>query len=206
MITVDTREHLIPQIKDLLATSILGEDVPEFEFKCLPLADYLLENESHTFLIERKSVADFCGSYRELKPRLAKMRKLDYERTGLLLEGTYVVSQGMVWLREGSQLKARMSYKTMSNFLTHQQDMGTKLFHSMCLEETLWRLIHIHNYLPRLEEPTPAIKAGSAVEWLAELPGIGSSKLKYLKENYSTPFEAVTKGLPTKARQLLEKW
>jgi len=205
MITVDTREHLIPQIKDLLATSILGEDVPPFEFKCLPLADYLLENGSHTFLIERKSIADFCGSYRELKSRLARMRKLDYERTGLLLEGTYVVSQGMVWLREGTQLKARMPYRTMSNFLTHQQDMGTKLFHTMNLEESIWRLIHIYNYLLKLDEPNPAIKAGSPLEWIAELPGIGPQTLLTLQKEYATPLEAL-QNLPRKAKQLLESW
>jgi len=205
MITVDTREHLIPQIKDLLATSILGEDVPPFEFKCLPLADYLLENGSHTFLIERKSIADFCGSYRELKSRLARMRKLDYERTGLLLEGTYVVSQGMVWLREGTQLKARMPYRTMSNFLTHQQDMGTKLFHTMNLEESIWRLIHIYNYLLKLDEPKPAIKAGSPLEWIAELPGIGPQTLLTLQKEYATPLEAL-QNLPRKAKQLLESW
>lgn len=205
MITVDTREHLIPQIKDLLATSILGEDVPPFEFKCLPLADYLLENGSHTFLIERKSIADFCGSYRELKSRLARMRKLDYERTGLLLEGTYVVSQGMVWLREGTQLKARMPYRTMSNFLTHQQDMGTKLFHTMNLEESIWRLIHIYNYLLKLDEPKPAIKAGSPLEWIAELPGIGPQTLLTLQKEYATPLEAL-QNLPKKTKQLLESW
>jgi len=205
MITVDTREHLIPQIKDLLATSILGEDVPPFEFKCLPLADYLLENGSHTFLIERKSIADFCGSYRELKSRLARMRKLDYERTGLLLEGTYVVSQGMVWLREGTQLKARMPYRTMSNFLTHQQDMGTKLFHTMNLEESIWRMIHIYNYLLKLDEPKPAIKAGSPLEWIAELPGIGPQTLLTMQKEYATPLEAL-QNLPRKAKQLLESW
>lgn len=205
MITVDTREHLIPQIKDLLATSILGEDVPPFEFKCLPLADYLLENGSHTFLIERKSIADFCGSYRELKSRLARMRKLDYERTGLLLEGTYVVSQGMVWLREGTQLKARMPYRTMSNFLTHQQDMGTKLFHTMNLEESIWRLIHIYNYLLKLDEPKPAIKAGSPLEWIAELPGIGPQTLLTMQKEYATPLEAL-QNLPKKTKQILESW
>ena len=205
MITIDTREHLIPQIKDLLASSIMGEDVPRFEFKCLPLADYLLENNGHTFLIERKNIADFCGSYQELKTRLAKMRKLDYERTGLLIEGTYVVSQGMVWLREGSQLKARMPYHTMSNFLTHQQDMGTKLFHTMCLEETIWRLIYIHNYLPRLDEPTPAIKAGSPIEWLSELPGIGPKAILAMQQEYATPLEAL-QNLPKKAKQVLENW
>lgn len=204
-ITVDTREHFIPQIKDLLATSIIGEDIPEFEFKCLNLADYLILNGTHSALIERKSINDFVGSYRELKPRLAKMRKLDYERTGLLLEGTYIVNQGMVWLREGRELKARMSYKTMSNFLTHQQELGTKLYHTMNLEESIWRLIYIHNYLPKLDIPTPCIKCGSPQEWFSELPGVGQKTLQELQEKYSSPLEAL-QNLPKKSKQLLEKW
>ncbi len=205
MITIDTREHFIPQIKDLLATSIIGEGVPSFRFHCLPLADYLIENGNHTFLIERKSIADFAGSYRELKSRLAKMRKLDYERTGLLLEGTYTVANGSIWLYEGGQLHPRMSYRTMSNFLTHQQELGTRLYYTINLEETIWRLIHIHNYLVKLDTPTPTIKAGSVIEWMSELPGIGPKSLQELKERYSSPLEAL-QNLPKKSRQLLEKW
>ncbi len=205
MITIDTREHLIPKIKDMLATSIIGPDVPEFIFHCLPLADYLIENNGHTFLIERKSISDFVGSYRELKSRLAKMRKLEYERTGLLLEGTYTVSNGMIWLYEGRNLVPRMSYKTMSNFLTHQQELGTRLYHTMNLEETVWRLIYINNYLPKLDEPTPAIKAGSPIEWISELPGIGPKALLTMQKEYASPLEAL-QNLPKKARQLLESW
>jgi len=205
MITVDTREHLIPQIKDLLVTKIIGEDVPQFQFHCLPLADYLIENSSHNILIERKSIADFCGSYRELKSRLSKMRKCDFERIGLLLEGTYVVANGQVFLNESGQLKPRMSYKAMSNFLTHQEELGVRLYHTMNLEETIWRLIHIHNYLPKLDVPNPTIKAGSAVEWLSELPGLGPAKLKSLQETYKTPLDAIN-GLPTSVKKLLEEW
>ncbi len=204
-ITVDTREKFTSAIKDLLSSSIIGSDVPEFIFKCLPIGDYLLENEGHTYLIERKNISDFVGSYRELKSRLARMRKLDYERTGLLLEGTYTVSQGMIWLREGSELRARMSYKTMSNFLTHQQELGTRLYHTMNLEETVWRLIYIHNYLLKLDAPTPTIKAGSPIEWIAELPGIGPKALLTMQKEFKTPLEAL-QNLPKKSRQLLEKW
>lgn len=205
VITVDTREKFSNRIKDLLATSIIGPDVPEFVFKCLPLADYLIENNGHTFLIERKSISDFVGSYRELKSRLARMRKLDYERTGLLLEGNYIVSNGMIWLYEGRNLVPRMSYKTMSNFLTHQQELGTRLYHTMGLEETIWRLIYIHNYLPRLDEPIPAIKAGSPTEWISELPGIGPKHLLTMKQEFKSPLEAL-QNLPSKARKLLESW
>ena len=206
-IIVDTREHFIPQIKDLLVTSILGENIPEFRFACLGKdgGDYLLENEGHTALIERKSISDFVGSYRDLKPRLAFMRLMGYERTGLLLEGTYTVAQGMVWLYESNELKARMSYKTMSNFLTHQQELGTKLYHTMNLEETIWRLIYIHNYLPRLSVPIPVIKCGSPAELLVQLPGIGQSTIKKMQETYKTPLDAIN-GLKGKARQSLESW
>jgi ERCC4-type nuclease len=205
LITVDTREHHIPKIKDMLATTIIGDDVPQFNFHVLPLADYLIENNDHSILIERKSIADFVGSYRELKSRLAKMRKLDYERTGLLLEGTYTVAQGSVWLYEGRDLKPRMSYKTMSNFLTHQQELGTRLYHTMNLEETIWRLVHLHNYLPKLDTPVATIKAGSPIEWISELPGIGQKTLQELQSMYSSPLEAI-QNLPKKSRQLLEKW
>ena len=206
MITVDTREHFIPQIQDLLVSKIVGPDIPQFEFHCLPLADYLIENNSHNILIERKSIADFCSSYKELKPRLAKMRKLDYERIGLLLEGTYHVANGQIWLREGTDLKPRLSYRVFSNFITHQEELGVRLYHTMNLEETIWRLIHIHNYLPKLEIPNPSIKAGSAIEWISELPGIGPKKLKDLQEKYPTPLRALLDGLPEKTKHLLEVW
>ncbi|MDD3045674.1 MAG: ERCC4 domain-containing protein [Candidatus Delongbacteria bacterium] len=204
-IQVDTREHLIPQIKDFLATSIIGPEVPEFSFKCLPIGDYLLENEGHTQIFERKSIQDFVGSYRELKPRLARMRLLDYDRTGLLLEGTYTIAQGMVWIYEGGELKSRMSYKTMCNFLTHQQELGTRMYRTLSLEETIWKLIHIHNYLPKLSEPTPALKCGSATELFVQLPGIGPKSVKKLKETYITPYDALL-NLSGKSKKVLEKW
>ena len=204
-IQVDTREHFIPQIKDFLATSIIGPEVPEFSFKCLPIGDYLLENEGHTQIFERKSIQDFVGSYRELKPRLARMRLLDYDRTGLLLEGTYTIAQGMVWIYEGGELKSRMSYKTMCNFLTHQQELGTRMYRTLSLEETIWKLIHIHNYLPKLSELTPALKCGSATELFVQLPGIGPKSVKKLKETYITPYDALL-NLSGKSKQCLEKW
>ena len=205
MIIVDTREHLIPEIKELLTTSIIGESVPEFKFQCLPLADYLLENSGHSALIERKSIQDFVGTYRELKKRLAKMRLLNYERTGLLLEGTYTVANDLVWLYEGNELKSRMSYKTMCNFLTHQQELGTRIYYTLSLEETIWKLIYIHNYLPKLDVPSPVMKCGNPTELLVQLPGIGSETIKKLKDKYDSPLEAIN-NLPNKAKQSLEKW
>jgi len=205
MIVVDTREHFIPQIQDLLVTKILGPEIPEFQFRCLPLADYLLENSGHSILIERKSISDFCGSYRTLKTRLAKMRKLDYDRIGLLLEGTYTIANSQIWLYDGNTLRKGMSYQTFSNFLTHQQELGVRLYYTLNLEETVWRLIHIHNYLPKLDAPTSTIKAGSASEWLSELPGIGPKTLLTMKEKYKTPLEAIL-DLPEKAKRMLESW
>ena len=174
-IQVDTREHLIPQIKDHLVTSIIGPEVPEFIFKCLPLADYLLDNDGHTILIERKSVSDFSSSFKELKGRLAKMRLLEYDRTGLLLEGTYSVAQGYIWFYRSGELVPGIKYSTMCNFLTHQQELGTRMYRTLSLEETIWKLIHIHNYLPKLDEPAPVLKCGSATELFVQLPGIGPS-------------------------------
>jgi hypothetical protein len=204
-IVVDTREHFIDEIKDLLVSSIIGEEVPPFEFRCLPLGDYSLEYAGCSMLIERKSVSDFCGTYRELKRRLAKMRKLDYERTGLLIEGTYKVANGSVWLWENHELHDRMRYRTMCNFLTHQQELGTRLYHTMCLEETIWRLIHIHNYLPALDEPVPALKCGTPAELLVQLPGIGPKSVLKLQQKYATPLDALN-NLPTETKKLLEKW
>lgn len=204
MITIDTREHLAPQIKDLLVTSIIGPEIPEVRFHCLSLGDYLLENGGHNILLERKSISDFCGSYKTLKERLANMRRTDYERIGLLLEGTYIINDGQIWLYEGSQLKPRMSYRAFSNFITHQEELGVRLYHTMNLEETIWRLIHIHNYLPRLDSPNPVIKAGSPIEWIAELPGIGQKSLQELRQ-LPTPWDALN-NLPKKARSMLKKW
>ena len=204
MITIDTREHIAPQIKDLLVTSIVGPEIPEVRFHCLPLGDYLLENCGHNILLERKSISDFCGSYRNLKERLAKMRRTDYERIGLLLEGTYTINDGQIWLYEGCQLKPRMSYRAFSNFITHQEELGVRLYHTMNLEETMWRLIHIHNYLPRLDSPNPVIKAGSPIEWIAELPGIGQKSLQELRQ-LPTPWDALN-NLPKKAHNMLKKW
>lgn len=205
MIIVDTREHFIPIIKDMLVTSIMGDEVPEFQFHCLPLGDYLLSDNDCTYLIERKSISDFCGSYGVLKPRLAKMRKTEYERTGLLLEGHYLVSDGQVFVQEGTVMKPRMKYKTMCNFLTHQQELGTKVFYTNSLEESIWKLIHIHNYMAKLDSPQPCIKAGSVQEWLSELPGIGSSKIKSYQDKYISPLDALN-NLPPTSKKYIEKW
>ena len=204
-IQIDTREHFIPQIKDFLATTIIGPEVPEFSFKCLPLADYLLENAGHTILIERKSISDLMGSYIELKPRLAEMRLLDYERTGLLLEGTYTVANDYVWYYRKNELCQGMKYSGMCGFLMHQQELGTRMYYTLNLEETIWKLIYIHNYLPKLDAPKPTIKCGSAAELLVQLPGIGQSKIKKLQENYNSPIDALN-GLTGKPKQCLEKW
>ncbi len=204
-IQVDTREHLIPQIKDHLVTSIIGPEVPEFIFKCLPLADYLLDNDGHTILIERKSVSDFSSSFKELKGRLAKMRLLDYDRTGLLLEGTYSVAQGYIWFYRSGELVPGIKYSTMCNFLTHQQELGTRMYWTLSLEETIWKLIHIHNYLPKLDEPAPVLKCGSATELFVQVPGIGPKSVKKLKDTYITPYDALL-NLSGKSKKVLEKW
>lgn len=208
MITIDTREHLAPQIKDLLVTSIIGPEIPEVRFHCLSLGDYLLENGGHNILLERKSISDFCGSYRNLKERLAKMRRTDYERIGLLLEGTYIINDGQIWLYEGCQLKPRMSYRAFSNFITHQEELGVRLYHTMNLEETIWRLIHIHNYLPRLDSPSPVEKI-NIKEILSTFPGIGKARLIQLQKQYSNPLDALTNisdWMPISLQHKLNSW
>src|SRR5690606_25393765 len=124
----------------------------------------------------------FSSSFRELKGRLAKMRLLDYDRTGLLLEGTYSVAQGYIWFYRSGELVPGIKYSTMCNFLTHQQELGTRMYQTLSLEETIWKLIHIHNYLPKLDEPAPVWMCGSATELFVQLPGIGPKSVKKLKD------------------------
>ena len=208
-ICVDTREQHILEIKDLLATEILGPDIPEFSFSCLKKGDYLLENSGISMLVERKSIGDFMGSYKGLKLRLTEMRSMDYNYTALLLEGPYVVSDGRIGTWEGSNLQFRMQHSTAVNFLTHQAAQGTILYYTNTLKETICHLVNVHNYLPKLGEPRPALKCKTWNELFVMLPGVGGKKLQSVKEKYSTPLEAmknIDKWLPDNSKTILEKW
>lgn len=198
-IIIDTREKFIGCIKEIL---IDIPDAPEVRIHSLNKGDYDLQNGGHQLRVERKSIQDFVGSFRILKPRLHEMR-LQNEFTALLLEGTYSVGSGMVWVKEGNHLQPRMDYKTYSNFLTHQSAAGTWIIPTMCFEESIYRLIAVHNYLPKLNTPN-TIKCGNPTEFLMQLPGIGAESMKKLKE-FPTPFEALN-NLPKRAKESLMKW
>jgi len=79
------------------------------------------------------------------------------------------------------------------------------MYRTLSLEETIWKLIHIHNYLPKLDEPAPALKCGSATELFVQLPGIGPKSVKKLKDTYITPYDALL-NLSGKSKKVLEKW
>jgi len=204
MIVVDSREKFIQRIKEIIA---LGDsvDFPMFRFECLDFGDYHIESGGHELRIERKSISDFVANYRVLKARLHQMR-MRYEHTALLLEGVYSLNNGMVCVLEGGQLVPRMEYRTFSNFLTHQAALGTWIFHTMTFDETVYRLVYIHNYLPKLDAPTPAMKCGSVAEWLVQLPGIGAKTVEKLQAQYGSPLAAINSGLPKKAYEVLQKW
>lgn len=186
-IYIDTREKFSDRIKDLMS---VNTDWPQIQFKCLPLADYLLTQDGVELLIERKSVADFCSSYRILKTRLHKMR-LAYQNTALLLEEPYVMKNNTIWLWSGGELKPRMSYSTFSNFVAHQSKAGTSIYHTMSFEESIYRIVALHEYLPRLEVPSVTMKI-NINEWFIMFPGIGQKTIKKLQNDYDTPLAALS--------------
>lgn len=206
VIIVDTREKFIPRIKELIVDLPPGVECPEFKFTCLGLnlGDYYIENGDQSIGIERKSVGDFAANYGGLEDRLQKMR-LHYDRVGLILEGIYRVSDGHVLIMEGSHLVPRMKYSTMTKFLMHEQERQTRMFHTLSFDETFYKLLEIHNYLPSMGAPNPAFKCGSAEEWLSMLPGIGQKTIGKLKAQYASPLEVVN-NLPKKAADLVSKW
>jgi ERCC4-type nuclease len=206
-IVCDTREKNIERIQTLILDlpDVYLDRCPQFEFKCLGLnlGDYLIENEGSQICIERKSIGDFAATYTNLKDRLHKMR-MEYDRVGLLLEGTYKVINGQVYLLEGSDFVPRMKYSTYSNFLTHQAELGTHIYYTMNFDESFYRLIEIHDYLPKLETPT-TLKCKSPLEWLMMLPGIGKVAIQKMKADYASPLEAIN-NLPKKAKEMISKW
>lgn len=207
VIVVDTREKFIPQLKEFIVDLPPEVECPEFQFRCLGLnlGDYYIENGGQSIGIERKSIGDFASNYGGLEDRLQTMR-MNYDRVGLLIEGTYNVSHnGYVLILEGNQWVPRMKYSTMTKFLMHEQERNTRLFHTLKFSETFHKLLEIHGYLPTLGTPNPAFKCGSAEEWISMLPGIGPKSMEKLKSRYSSPLEVVN-NLPKKASELLTKW
>lgn len=208
-IKCDTREKHIDDIKEILLD--LPEDIakicPEFEFECLGTdkGDYLLTNGDHELAIERKSISDFCGSYFGLKDRLHTMR-LHYSNVGLLLENPYTVANDMIYVLENGKPVPRMSYRTFSRFITHQNSLNTWIFYSMNFRESIYQLIYIWEYLPKLDHPEPSLKCGNIAELLIQLPGIGPKSISKLKEKYESPLDAINNGLSKKAKDLLSTW
>jgi ERCC4-type nuclease len=207
MITCDTREGFVDHIRELILElpDCYFDRLPEFEFRCLgqDLGDYLIENEGKELCIERKSIGDFANTYFGLKDRLHKMRG-HYQQIGLLLEGTYTMRNNQIFILAGSEFVPRMQYSTFSNFMFHQSELHTHLFSTMNFDETFYRLIEIHDYLPKLDTPS-ALKCGNSVEWMMMLPGIGKTGIEKMKEKYASPIEALN-NLPKKAKELLSKW
>lgn len=204
MIICDTREKHINDIKELLVGPLSEIKLPEFQFRCLPIGDYLIINNNN-ILIERKNINDFCNSFMGLKNRLAYMR-LKNERTALLLEGPYHVVGGQVYVQEGNSFVPRMNYKTMCNFIMHQQELGTHFYFSMNLQESILKMVNIHDYLAKLNSPKPSIKCGNVVEWLVQLPGVGPKIVDNMTKNYLSPLDALNNGLPKKAKKILSRW
>lgn len=198
-IIIDTREKHIDKIKELI---ISIPNIPLIKFEKLDKGDYDIQNCNRQLRIERKSISDFCNSYRILKPRLHDMR-INNEYTALLLEGTYSMYNNMIWVLEGSHMQPRMSYDTYVRFLTHQVSEGTWLLHTMGLEESIYQILILHDYLPKLNAPN-AIKCGNPTELLMQLPGIGTESMKKLKE-FPTPLDAL-QNLPKRAKDSLSKW
>ena len=202
---IDSREKKIKEIKDIVAK--LDVAVPEIEFKGLPLGDYLIQKGDECMLIERKSMADICGNYVELAPRMDKMR-LAYENTALLTEGSYIVSEGYIMLWRGNRLTPSMNYRTYSSFIAGQQKRGSYYYHTMNLEESILRIIYIHDHLDEMGKH-PARKAKTPDEIIGAIPGEGIGKAKKLRDKYANPIEAFKNcdsWLSGRARKTLESW
>ena len=207
MLIIDTREKK-ELVWDALA-SLNDANIPEFEMRALPLGDFLLDNGGKQLLIERKAMADFCSTYIDLIDRLDNMR-LTHSRIGLLIEGDYRVKDGQIMLQgKNSKWYPSLLYKTYVNFIASQQDQGTYFYRSLDTIDTYRQLSYLHDYLPRMGFH-PNHKAKSAIEWIAQLPGIGLTRAEKIKKQYSNPIEAFNewwKWMNTKAiNEMMEKW
>jgi ERCC4-type nuclease len=211
-VVADSRERYTDRIKELLTNypPSMVASCPKFEFRCLgkDLGDYLLTNGDRELAVERKSMSDFCSTYTHLKERLHVMR-LHYQNVALLLENPYTVSNNTIYILEGNQFVPRIEYQTFSNFLTHQASLGTWIFQTMSFEESIHRLIAIHNYLPKLDAPTASLKCGSPTEWIIQLPKMGPKKVAVLRNKYESPMIAIEQcdeWMPEQTKKLLSDW
>lgn len=204
-IIIDTREDQAAIWEEL---ALLDVSFPDFKFEKLDVGDFLIENGPEKLLIERKEIHDFCSTYGDLKDRMDRMRA-QYDRTALLIEGYYTVQETTVMLWHGNhRLVPSIPHRTLTNFIASQQARGSYLFWTNDLKETLTQISHLHDYLPTMGL-NPARKTKSAVEWFAQLPGIGLLTSFGLREKYKNPTEAIRsidEWIPKKSKSMFSKW
>lgn len=204
MIIIDTREDQ-PLIRKTIASLDCG--FPDHKIEKLDLADFLLQNEGESMLIERKNIADFANSYVELKSRMDKMRER-FDRTALIIEGNWINKGGYIHLWRGNQLCKAMLESTFYNYKLSQQERGSYFDVTRDLSETLRLVRYWHDYLPRAGK-SPVRKSKNAVEWFAQLPGLGLLRAFDLRSKYETPRHALTnmdEWMPSKAKPTIDRW
>jgi ERCC4-type nuclease len=201
---IDTRE---PQSEILEVIANLDMDMPEFKFEKIDKGDYLLDNGGEKLLIERKQIGDFCATYRDLKDRFDIMRT-NFDETGLIIEGNYITQNKQICLWRGNCLVPSMSEQAFFNFKLSQQKRGSYYEHTNDLAETIRVLIYWHDYLPKAGK-NPVRKSKNAIEWFAQLPGVGLLSAFNLRADYESPkwaLENIEDWIPSKAKGTLEKW
>lgn len=152
-------------------------------------------------------MGDFCANHIELHKRLDEMR-LAYENTALLTEGTYTLHNGQIMLWRGNTLTPSLSYKTYSSFIQGLQRRHTEYYHTLSLEETIYRIILMHDHLPFAGKKATK-KAKTPEEIISAIPGEGLKKATKLKKDYDTPIDALKdcdSWLSERGRATLEDW
>ncbi len=201
-IVCDTREPT-DIIKDMLASWYT--DIPEVQFRKLDIADYLIENNGTSMLIERKTLPDFCSSLSELVTRRDTEWPTVEGSVGLITEGNYTVQDGSIWLWRGNKQYRSLQYSQFRNFIESIQQRGYYYHHTLNLNETIQTLICLHNYTEHIH----TVKTKHAVSWIAELPGMGDIKTWGLTDRYASPIDALVSAkewLPKRAKNMLAKW
>ena len=193
LIIIDSREpvkKILPIFESYRRQSpVLAQDL-DFVVKALPYGDYMLRKDGVEMIIERKALADFAASDKDyLKQRLSHMRH-DYELTGLLLEGTYILKVGNICLWRGPVLTPSMSFKTFTNFLTSQQEFHTTILNSYNMDGTVQVLLNTLEYLPRIGLVPPKKTEGGR-EFMLAIPSVGPEKLKELMTRFESPIVAL---------------
>ena len=212
IIQADTREPT-EDLRRIFDSHIRGNPVLSQEldviYKVIPnRGDYILENSGTEMIIERKEMHDFASCEKDdLKNKLMLMRR-DFEHSALLIEGSYILKDGDICLWRGRELVRSMSYKAYSSFLISQQEMGTHIYQTFGLNETVKRLLYILEYLPKMGLSTTR-KADSGKDIFKSIPGVGPTKLTGLMEKYKNPVEALKnyeEWVSPRGKTRLETW